>query len=46
VRRFGRVPALIEWDEHVPALERLVEESRAAATIEARELDAREGKAA
>jgi uncharacterized protein (UPF0276 family) len=46
VRRFGRVPALIEWDEHVPALERLVEESRAAATIEARELAAREGKAA
>ena len=46
VRRFGRVPALIEWDDHVPELERLVEESRAAAAIEARELAAREGKAA
>ena len=46
VRRFGRVPALIEWDDHVPELERLVEESRTAAAIEARELTAREGKAA
>jgi uncharacterized protein (UPF0276 family) len=42
VRRFGRVPTLIEWDEHVPELERLVEESRAAAAAEARALDARE----
>jgi uncharacterized protein len=46
VRRFGRVPALVEWDDHVPELERLVEESRAAAAIEARELEAREGRAA
>jgi uncharacterized protein (UPF0276 family) len=42
VRRFGRVPTLIEWDEHVPELERLLEESRAAAAAEARALDARE----
>ncbi|HYZ90712.1 MAG TPA: DUF692 domain-containing protein [Myxococcales bacterium] len=42
VRRFGRVPTLIEWDEHVPELERLVAESDAAAAAEARALDARE----
>jgi hypothetical protein len=46
VRRFGRVPALVEWDDHVPELERLIEESGAAAAIEARELAGREGKAA
>ena len=42
VHRFGRVSTLIEWDEHVPELERLVEESRAAAAAEARALAARE----
>jgi uncharacterized protein len=42
VRRFGRVPTLIEWDEHVPELERLIEESRVAAAAEARALVARE----
>jgi uncharacterized protein len=42
VRRFGRVPTLVEWDEHIPELDRLVEESRAAAAAEARALDARE----
>ena len=46
VRRFGRVPALVEWDDHVPELERVVEESHAAAAIEARVLAAREGRAA
>jgi uncharacterized protein (UPF0276 family) len=46
VRRFGRVPALVEWDDHVPELERVIEESRAAAAVEARELAAREGRAA
>ena len=35
LRRFGRVPALIEWDDHVPELERLVEESARARAIEA-----------
>ena len=40
VRRFGRVPTLIEWDEHVPELERLVAESDAAAAVEAEALRA------
>ena len=38
VRRFGRVPALVEWDDHVPALEELVAESRRAQEIESLEL--------
>jgi hypothetical protein len=38
VRRFGRVPALVEWDDHVPALEDLVAESRRAREIETAEL--------
>ena len=42
VRRFGRVPSLVEWDDQVPELERLIEESRAAAAVEARELAAQE----
>jgi uncharacterized protein len=42
VGRFGRVATLIEWDDHVPELERLVEESKAAAAVEARALAARE----
>jgi len=35
LRRFGTVPALIEWDDHVPDLERVVEESRRARAVEA-----------
>jgi uncharacterized protein len=35
VRRFGAVSTLIEWDDYIPALERLVEESRRAEAIEA-----------
>src|SRR6267378_1045997 len=35
LRRFGRVPALIEWDDHVPELERLLEESGRAREVEA-----------
>jgi len=35
LRRFGRVPALIEWDDHVPDLAELVDESRRAGAIEA-----------
>jgi uncharacterized protein (UPF0276 family) len=35
VRRVGPVSTLVEWDDHVPPLERLVEESRRAAAIEA-----------
>ena len=38
VRRFGTVPTLVEWDDHIPPLERLVEESRRAETIEAEAL--------
>lgn len=34
LRRFGRVPALIEWDDHVPDLERVIEESRRARAVE------------
>jgi uncharacterized protein len=30
VRRFGDVPSLIEWDEDVPDLETLLDESRKA----------------
>jgi hypothetical protein len=35
VRRFGRVPALVEWDDRIPELDVLVAESRKAAAIEA-----------
>jgi uncharacterized protein (UPF0276 family) len=38
VRRFGPVSTLVEWDENVPPLERLVAESRRAAAIEAEAL--------
>lgn len=35
VQRFGRVSTLIEWDDNVPELERLLNESERAARIEA-----------
>lgn len=35
VGRFGAVPTLIEWDDKVPPLERVVEESRRARTVAA-----------
>jgi uncharacterized protein (UPF0276 family) len=35
VDRIGPVSTLVEWDDHVPPLERLVEESRRARAIEA-----------
>jgi hypothetical protein len=35
VRRVGAVSTLVEWDDHIPPLERLVEESRRAEAIEA-----------
>jgi uncharacterized protein (UPF0276 family) len=38
VRHLGRVPALVEWDDHIPPLEEVVEQSRLAASIEAVEL--------
>lgn len=34
VRRFGPVPSLVEWDDAIPPLERLVGESRRAMAIE------------
>ena len=34
VRRLGPVPTLVEWDDRIPPLGRLVEESRRAAAIE------------
>ena len=34
LRRFGRVPALIEWDDHIPGLERVVAESERARLVE------------
>ena len=41
VARFGPVPSLIEWDDHIPELEVLVGESRKAAAIEAQVLGRR-----
>jgi uncharacterized protein (UPF0276 family) len=38
LRRFGRVPSLVEWDDSIPPLECVVAESRRAAIIEAEEL--------
>lgn len=46
VRRIGPVPTLVEWDDHVPPLERLVEESRRAAEIEREVLAGAPGRAA
>jgi uncharacterized protein (UPF0276 family) len=40
VRRFGRVSSLLEWDDHIPELEALVDESRKAARIEGELLEA------
>jgi len=40
VRRFGRVSSLLEWDDHIPELEVLVDESRKAARIEGKLLEA------
>lgn len=34
VARFGRVPTLVEWDEHVPAYEVLLSQARRAEAIE------------
>jgi uncharacterized protein (UPF0276 family) len=34
IARFGRVSTLIEWDDRIPPLERLIRESRHAAAIE------------
>ena len=39
VRRFGAVSTLIEWDDQIPPLERLLEESRRAQEVEAHALE-------
>jgi uncharacterized protein (UPF0276 family) len=38
LRRLGRVPSLVEWDDAIPSLDEVVAESRRAAGIEAEEL--------
>ncbi len=38
LRRFGRVPTLVEWDDAIPPLAEVVAESRRAAEVEAEEL--------
>lgn len=38
LRRFGRVPALVEWDDHIPPLAEVVAQSERARRIEAEEL--------
>jgi uncharacterized protein (UPF0276 family) len=40
VRRFGRIPSLVEWDADVPAFEVVVQEAARAAAIERAELGA------
>jgi uncharacterized protein (UPF0276 family) len=40
LRRFGRAPALVEWDEQVPELEEVIAQSREAREIEASEVRA------
>lgn len=46
LRRFGRVPSLVEWDDAIPPLEAVVAESRRAAAIEADELAPAAGRLA
>jgi uncharacterized protein len=41
VERFGRVPTLVEWDDHIPPFEEVLAESKKAAAIEREVLDAR-----
>jgi uncharacterized protein len=40
LRRFGRTPTLVEWDDRIPPLEEVVAESRRAAAVEAEVLPA------
>jgi len=46
LRRFGRIPSLVEWDDAIPPLEDVVAESLRAAAIEAEELGPRERRLA
>ncbi|MFO0585484.1 MAG: DUF692 domain-containing protein [Anaeromyxobacter sp.] len=43
VRRFGRVPSLVEWDDAIPPLEEVVAQSRRAAAEEAAVIEAEAG---
>jgi uncharacterized protein len=38
LRRFGRVPSLVEWDDHIPPLDEVVAQRHRAAAIEAEEV--------
>ncbi len=38
IRRFGRVPALVEWDDHIPPLEEVIAQSARARSLESLEL--------
>jgi uncharacterized protein (UPF0276 family) len=40
VQRFGPVPTLVEWDDHIPAFEEIVAEAERARALEAEVLDA------
>ncbi len=42
VELFGRVPTLIEWDDHIPELETLIAECRKAKSLEAKALEREE----
>ena len=46
LRRFGRVPSLVEWDDAIPPLAEVVAESRRAAAIEAEVLAPAPGRLA
>jgi uncharacterized protein (UPF0276 family) len=46
VRRFGRVSTLVEWDDHIPALEVVCVEAERARAIEAQVLEAVDAAAA
>ncbi len=41
VQRFGRVPTLVEWDDHIPPFAEVLAESHKAAAIEREVMDAR-----
>jgi uncharacterized protein len=46
LRRLGRVPTLVEWDDRIPPLDEVVAESRRAAALEAEELAPASGRLA
>ena len=46
IARFGRVSTLIEWDDHIPPLERVLEESARAKAVETAALAGKEARVA